>query len=79
MNNFDFQMTSPPNPASFAIRATPSSNSGLTATGTRNFGIATDGVLGAEVLPTAGGPGTMALGGTAAAGASYSAGTAMGN
>jgi prepilin-type N-terminal cleavage/methylation domain-containing protein len=79
MINFDFSVASPPNPATFAARGVPSSNSGLTATGTRNFGIATDGVLGAEVLPSGGGAGSMALGGTAAAGASYSNGTPMGN
>ncbi|HEX6278449.1 MAG TPA: prepilin-type N-terminal cleavage/methylation domain-containing protein [Pyrinomonadaceae bacterium] len=79
MINFDFSTATPPNPATFAAMATPSSNSGLTATGTRNFGIATDGVLGAEVLPATGGAGSMALGGSAAAGASYSNGTPMGN
>lgn len=79
MSNFNFATTTPPNPATFAVIAKPSSNSGLTATGTRNFGIATDGVLGAEVLPAAGGPGSMALGGTKAGGASYSNGTPMGN
>jgi len=68
-----------PAPATFAAKATPTSNSGITATGTRNFGIATDGVLGAEVLPQGGGPGSMALGGSQTAGASYSNGTAMGN
>jgi hypothetical protein len=79
MTNFNFAATTPPNPATFAVIAKPSSNSGLTATGTRNFGIATDGVLGAEVLPAGGGPGSMALGGSASAGASYSNGTPMGN
>src|SRR5688500_9106561 len=38
------------NPASFAARALPVTNSGFTATGTRNFGIATDGVLYGETL-----------------------------
>ena len=33
------------NPASFACRATPQQPSGITMTGTRDFGIATDGVL----------------------------------
>ena len=71
--------TTVPNPATFAVICKPTSNSGITATGTRNFGIATDGVLGAEVLPSGGGPGNMTLGGSATAGASYSNGTPMGN
>ncbi|WP_315875322.1 type II secretion system protein [Leptolyngbya sp. 7M] len=79
MLNFDLATSAPPNPASFAAIAKPSSNSGLTATGTRNFGIATDGVLGSEVLPPTGGAGSMTLGGSAATGASYSNGTPMGN
>ncbi len=78
MSNFDFSSTVP-NPATFSLIAKPSSNTGLTATGTRNFGIATDGVLGAEVLPSTGGAGAMAIGGSASAGASYSAGLPMGN
>jgi prepilin-type N-terminal cleavage/methylation domain-containing protein len=61
----------PPNPATFAVLALPSSPSGLTATGTRGFGISTDGVLATEVLPPATGVTTFALGGTAAAGATY--------
>ena len=79
MTNFNFSSATPPNPATFAVIAKPSSNAGLTATGTRNFGIATDGVLSAEVLPSGGGAGSMTLGGSAAAGASYSNGTPMGN
>ena len=67
-----------PTPATFAIMTKPTGNTGITATGTRNFGIATDGVIGAETLPS-GGLGSMALGGSAAAGASYSNGTALGN
>lgn len=77
--NYDFVTGTTPTPASFAVIAKPTGNAGLTATGTRNFGIATDGVLGAEVLPTAGGAGAMTLGGSAAGGASFSNGTAMGN
>lgn len=79
MLNFDFSTATPPNPATFAAAARPSSNTGLTATGTRNFAIATDGVLGAEVLPAGGGAGAMALGGSAASGASYTAALPMGN
>lgn len=58
------------NPASFACMAKPQTNTGITATGTRNFGIATDGVLFAEALGTAGGAGTLVLSGSAGAGAS---------
>ena len=79
MGNFDFATTGTPNPATFAAIAKPTSNSGLTATGTRNFGIATDGVLSAEVLPSGGGAGSMSIGGSATTGASYSNGTPMGN
>lgn len=66
--NWDFVQGT--NPASFACVAKPATNSGITATGTRNFGIATDGVLYAEALGTTGGPGTMAIAGNALAGAS---------
>ncbi len=38
------------NPASFALMAKPLTNSGITATGTRNFGIATDGVVFVQVV-----------------------------
>jgi len=79
MRNYDFVTTGTPNPATFAIVTKPTGNAGLTATGTRNFAIATDGVLAAEVLPSTGGAGSMVLGGSATAGASYSNGTAMGN
>ncbi len=48
------------NPGTFACVAKPITNSGITATGTRNFGIATDGIVGVEPLGTAGGAGTMA-------------------
>lgn len=66
--NWDFVQGT--NPASFACVGKPATNSGITATGTRNFGIATDGVLFAEALGTAGGAGTMAIAGDAVAGAS---------
>ena len=62
------------NPATFAIVAKPLSNTGITSTGTRNFGIATDGVLAAEPLPT-GGAGTMAAAvGSGASPSSYGSG-----
>ncbi len=38
------------NPASFALMAKPLTNTGITATGTRNFGIATDGVVYVQVV-----------------------------
>lgn len=78
MIKFDVATGGTPNPASFAAMAGPSSTSGLTATGTRNFGIATDGVLGSEVLQNDGSS-NMTVGGSAAGGASYSDGTPMGN
>ena len=59
------------NPASFVCVAKPQQTSGITMTGTRNFGISTDGVLATEV--TGGGAGNMAPGGSAAAGATYGA------
>ena len=54
------------NPASFAIVARPQQATGITATGTRNFGIATDGVLSVQVVSVAN---DMAAGGSAAVGA----------
>ena len=77
--NYDFVTGT--NPASFACTAKPAQNAGITATGTRNFGIATDGVLYAEALGAAGGAGTMALAGDAASGASITGTglTVMGN
>ena len=80
MSNFNFS-TDPADahPATFAVIAKPTSNSGLTATGTRNFGIATDGVLSSEVLPNGGGAGAMDFAGDAEAGLSVSNGTPMGN
>lgn len=58
------------NPASFAAMGKPVTNTGITATGTRNFGIQTDGVLYSEALGTAGGAGTIVFGGSATLGAS---------
>lgn len=75
--NFNSDATAtPPTPATFAFIGKPTTATGITATGTRNFGIATDGVLSAEVISVTN---TMALGGSAATGASYSAGSPMGN
>ena len=72
--NYDFVQGT--NPASFACVARPTVNSGITSTGNRNFGIATDGVLYAEALGVGGGAGTMALAGDALLGASVT-GTAL--
>lgn len=55
------------NAASFALTAMPLQPSGITATGTRNFGITTDGVLVTQVLAAAQ---DMALAGDKDAGAS---------
>ncbi len=60
--------------ATFSAVAKPNSNTGVTATGTRNFGIDTAGVLAAEVLTT-GGAGSY----TAGAATYGSAGASMGN
>lgn len=73
--NFNVVNGTTPTPASFAFISKPTAATGLTATGTRNFGIATDGVLSSEVIATSN---AMALGGSAAAGASFSNGTPMG-
>ena len=68
-NYINYNLVVGTNPASFACTAKPQQISGLTMTGTRNFGIATDGVLYAE--PTVGGTvNTLALSGSATAGAS---------
>ena len=69
-NTFNYSTATPPNPATFAFLAVPASETGLTATGTRRFAIATDGVIGYQTLSGTA-AGDMALGGTAAAGASY--------
>ena len=67
------------NPASFACRADPQQPSGITMTGTRAFGIATDGVL--YVSPTGGVADTITFAGDAVAGASVTGANAvvMGN
>ena len=51
----------PPAPASFVVIARPQVLSGITKTGTREFGITTDGVLGTFPIPDAGTT-AMALG-----------------
>ena len=53
------------NPATFAAVAKPTTPSGITMTGTRNFGIATDGVMAAETSVTTGGA-MVATAGTSA-------------
>src|SRR5687767_10637671 len=40
-------------PATFALTALPQTDTGITATGTRNFGIATDGVVYVQVIADA--------------------------
>ena len=68
-----------PNPASFATVAKPTGNAGITATGTRNFGISTDGVISVEVLPPSGGLGLMLNAGDATLGATVGPFGALGN
>ena len=63
-----------PTPASFAAVAKPQVLTGITATGTRNFGIATDGVLMYEQLPT-----NTFNPVAAPSGATFGSGTVMGN
>jgi type IV pilus assembly protein PilA len=67
------------NPASFACRTEPQQVSGITMTGTRAFGIATDGVL--YVSTTGGVTGSITFDGDATAGASVTGAAAvvMGN
>jgi len=77
-SSFDPAVGPPPTPATFAFGAKPQTTSGITATGTRAFAVATDGVIAYEAIPTTGTV-TLTLGGTAATGASYLGGTAMGN
>ncbi|MEP6703235.1 MAG: prepilin-type N-terminal cleavage/methylation domain-containing protein [Acidobacteriota bacterium] len=61
-------------PASFALVAKPLVASGITATGTRNFGISTDGVLVTQVISVSN---NIAAGGSAAAGASVTGTTTV--
>ena len=76
-NNFDVLTGATPNPASFSCVARPTGPSGITATGTRVFGIATDGVISVEVIPGTGAM-TMVSAGTAAAGATVGSYLALG-
>lgn len=68
MRNFDLVVGT--NPASFAINGKPQSPTGITKTGTRNFGIATDGVLYVESRTDTGTVNNLANTGTAVLGAS---------
>jgi type IV pilus assembly protein PilA len=77
----DFVTGSGGNPATFAAVAKPLTPSGITMTGTRNFGIATDGVLAAETSVTTGGA-MAAAAGSGTTPSSYGSGgniTVMGN
>jgi prepilin-type N-terminal cleavage/methylation domain-containing protein len=75
--SFDFVVGT--NPASFSCVAEPQQVSGIVMTGTRAFGIATDGVL--WVNPTGGNTGAITHAGDATAGASVTGtgATVMGN
>ena len=80
--NQDFVAGVNGNPATFAAVAKPTTPSGITATGTRNFGIATDGVLAAETSVTTGGTMAAAAGTSATSPSSYGSGgniSVMGN
>ncbi|MGH9946885.1 MAG: type II secretion system protein [Pyrinomonadaceae bacterium] len=77
MISFDVITVGAPSPATFAVSAIPTGVTGLTATGTRAFGISTDGVLGVEVLN--GNPATLVVGGDATNGATYGIFPALGN
>ena len=69
-------LTAGVNPATFALVTKPLTVSGITQTGTRNFGIATDGVLAAEV--TNGAAGVMdAVVGSGATPSSYGSGATI--
>ena len=83
-SGYDFEYISHPfevgvNPASFACIADPQQVSGITMTGTRAFGIATDGVL--YVSPTGGALDSITFDGDAVTGASVTGAAAvvMGN
>ena len=68
-----FQFVTGTNPASFAMTAVPLEDTGITATGTRNFGIATDGVVYVQVIAVAN---DLATQGTAATGATVTGASA---
>ena len=70
------------NPATFAAMGAPLTPSGITMTGTRNFGISTDGVLSAETSVEDGGDMTLTAGSDADNPSTYGTGTnikVMGN
>ena len=69
------------NPATFAVSTHPQTSTGITATGTRDFGITTDGVMVAAVLLPAGTQILAAVAGTSATVPSSvgAGGTVMGN
>ena len=70
VNMINYNFVPGTNPASFALTAKPLQASGITKTGTRNFGIATDGVLYVESRTDTGLTNSLDLAGTAALGAS---------
>lgn len=61
-------------PATFAATARPQVTSGITMTGTREFGIVTDGVLVTRPIPTAGGTIFIVAAGSSANGATFGPG-----
>ncbi len=65
--NDDFSPGATGWPATFAAMATPQTASGITQTGTRDFGISTDGVMATVVLPANASLFALAGGGSAAA------------
>jgi type IV pilus assembly protein PilA len=68
MRNYDFAVGT--NPASFALTGKPTQVTGIIKTGTRNFGIATDGVLFVESRTDTGLVNNLAMTGSAVLGAS---------
>jgi prepilin-type N-terminal cleavage/methylation domain-containing protein len=68
MTNYDY--VTAVNPASFALTAKPENPTGITKTGTRNFGIATDGVLYVESRTDTGLVNNLGITGSAVLGAS---------
>ena len=73
--NQDFVTGAAGNPATFAAVAKPTTPSGITMTGTRNFGIATDGVLAAETSVETGGDMAATAGTDAATPSTFTWGT----
>ena len=76
---FDAGDDAPPKSATFAATAKPVITTGVAATGTRNFGIATEGMLAAEALASTGESKMALVQGTAMTASTYGAGTALGN